>query len=45
MHPDLTVTERAITLRHEKLLGHILDRHGRSRATVPPDIWQDFESR
>ncbi|GAB2516090.1 hypothetical protein [Nocardia heshunensis] len=40
-HPDLTITERTITLRHEKLLGRILDRHGRSRAVVPPDVWRD----
>ncbi|NKY42496.1 Lrp/AsnC family transcriptional regulator [Nocardia cerradoensis] len=41
LHPELTVTQRTVTLRHEKLLGHILDRHGRARAVVPPDIWRD----
>lgn len=41
MHPDLAITERVITLRHEKLLGRILDAHGRSRVIVPPDIWRD----
>ncbi|MFE3193989.1 Lrp/AsnC family transcriptional regulator [Nocardia sp. NPDC059240] len=40
-HPGLTITDRTITLRHEKLLGRILDRHGRSRAVVPPDVWRD----
>ncbi|MGX1807096.1 AsnC family transcriptional regulator [Nocardia sp. NPDC055321] len=40
LHPDLTIIERAITMRHEKLLGRVLDSHGRSLATVPPDIWQ-----
>ncbi|WP_218003298.1 Lrp/AsnC family transcriptional regulator [Nocardia concava] len=40
-HPGLTITERTITLRHEKLLGRILDHHGRSRAVVPPDVWRD----
>ncbi|MFE3259254.1 Lrp/AsnC family transcriptional regulator [Nocardia sp. NPDC059091] len=41
LHPELVVTERTITLRHEKLLGRILDRHGRSRIVVPPDIWRE----
>ncbi|MGW4249285.1 Lrp/AsnC family transcriptional regulator, partial [Nocardia sp. NPDC004722] len=40
-HPGLVITDRTITLRHEKLLGRILDPHGRSRAVVPPDIWRD----
>ncbi|MFF2550874.1 Lrp/AsnC family transcriptional regulator [Nocardia sp. NPDC058058] len=40
-HPGLLVAERTVTLRHEKLLGRILDSHGRSRAVVPPDIWAD----
>ncbi|WP_084514366.1 Lrp/AsnC family transcriptional regulator [Nocardia acidivorans] len=40
-HPGLMVTERTVTLRHEKLLGRILDSHGRSRDIVPPDIWAD----
>lgn len=38
-YPELSITERAITLRHDKLLGRILDPHGRSRAVVPPDVW------
>ncbi|MEV6769134.1 Lrp/AsnC family transcriptional regulator [Nocardia sp. NPDC051030] len=41
LHPELTIAERTITLRHEKLLGRILDRHGRSRAVVPPDVWHN----
>lgn len=41
LHPELTITDRTITLRHEKLLGRILDRHGRSQSVVPPDIWQE----
>ncbi|MTE15110.1 Lrp/AsnC family transcriptional regulator [Nocardia aurantiaca] len=41
LHPELVITERTITLRHEKLLGRILDHHGRSRAVVPPDVWRD----
>ncbi|MEV6066524.1 Lrp/AsnC family transcriptional regulator [Nocardia sp. NPDC052001] len=40
-HPGLLVAERTVTLRHEKLLGRILDSHGRSRDIVPPDIWAD----
>ncbi|MEC3918048.1 Lrp/AsnC family transcriptional regulator [Nocardia sp. CDC160] len=44
LHPALTVTERTITLRHEKLLGRILDHHGRSRTVVPPDIWLETHS-
>ncbi|AYF74503.1 Lrp/AsnC family transcriptional regulator [Nocardia yunnanensis] len=40
-HPELAIGARVITLRHEKLLGRILDRHGRSRAVVPPDVWRD----
>ncbi|WP_033321943.1 hypothetical protein [Streptomyces yerevanensis] len=38
-HPDLGIVERVITMRHEKLLGRLLDPHGRTIATVPPDIW------
>ena len=38
-HPGLHVAERVITLRHEKLLGHVLDPDGRSVDVVPPDIW------
>ncbi|MER5183998.1 AsnC family transcriptional regulator [Streptomyces sp. NPDC002896] len=38
-HPGLTVTDRTMTLRHDKLLGRILDPHGRSIGVVPPDVW------
>ncbi|WP_218028424.1 Lrp/AsnC family transcriptional regulator [Nocardia yamanashiensis] len=41
IHPDLVVAERTITLRHEKLLGRVLDEFGRTRAVVPPDIWAE----
>ncbi|MFG2894093.1 Lrp/AsnC family transcriptional regulator [Streptomyces sp. NPDC048248] len=40
-HPSLDIAERVITLRHEKLLGHLLDEHGRSVGVVPPDVWTD----
>ncbi|PAZ16344.1 hypothetical protein CLM62_08450 [Streptomyces sp. SA15] len=40
-HPDLDIVERVITMRYEKLLGHLLDHHGRSIGTVPPDIWAE----
>jgi hypothetical protein len=38
-HPGLDIIEREITLRHDKLLGHLLDPHGRSIGVVAPDIW------
>ncbi|WP_067691519.1 Lrp/AsnC family transcriptional regulator [Nocardia jejuensis] len=41
LHPDLTIAERTITLRHEKLLGRVLDRYGRSVGVVPPDVWHN----
>ncbi|WP_067825465.1 Lrp/AsnC family transcriptional regulator [Nocardia inohanensis] len=41
-HPELVIAERTITLRHEKLLGRILDSYGRARTVVPPDIWSDL---
>ncbi|NNH74867.1 Lrp/AsnC family transcriptional regulator [Nocardia uniformis] len=40
-HPELHVTERVVTLRHEKLLGRILDPQGRSISVVTPDIWSE----
>ncbi|WP_344386876.1 Lrp/AsnC family transcriptional regulator [Streptomyces vastus] len=40
-HPDLDIVERVITMRHEKLLGRLLDHHGRTIGTVPPDIWAE----
>ncbi|GAA4624699.1 AsnC family transcriptional regulator [Actinoallomurus vinaceus] len=41
VHPAVDITERVITLRHEKLLGHLLDPYGRSTGVVPPDVWSD----
>ncbi|BBC29603.1 hypothetical protein SGFS_008970 [Streptomyces graminofaciens] len=43
-HGDLTITERTMTLRHDKLLGRILDPCGRSVGVVPPDVWRDPSS-
>lgn len=40
-HPELEIAERVITLRHEKLLGRVLDPLGRSISVVAPDIWRD----
>ncbi|TMR99176.1 AsnC family transcriptional regulator [Nonomuraea basaltis] len=40
-HPSLDIAERVITLRHDKLLGRLLDPYGRSVGTVPPDIWSN----
>ncbi|MFC9997345.1 Lrp/AsnC family transcriptional regulator [Nocardia sp. NPDC127526] len=40
-HPELDIAERLVTLRHEKLLGHVLDPQGRSIAVVVPDIWSE----
>ncbi len=37
-HPELDIVERVITMRHEKLLGRLLDHHGHTIGTVPPDI-------
>jgi DNA-binding Lrp family transcriptional regulator len=36
---DLTLTERAITLRAVKRMGHVLDDEGRSTGIVPVDPW------
>jgi DNA-binding Lrp family transcriptional regulator len=41
-HPSLRINERTITLRHHKMLGHILDADGRSTATIPPYPWCDL---
>ncbi|MGW0245356.1 hypothetical protein ACWDYH_01805 [Nocardia goodfellowii] len=40
-HPELVIGERVVTLRHDTLLGRVLDRQGRSIAVVAPDIWSD----
>lgn len=39
MHPSLDIVDRAIMLRQDKLLGHLLDPHGRSLGVVPADLW------
>ncbi|WP_244902667.1 Lrp/AsnC family transcriptional regulator [Streptomyces griseoruber] len=39
VHPGLVVTDRTMTLRHDKLLGRVLDPRGRSLGVVPPDVW------
>lgn len=38
-HPGLDVVDRVITLRHDELLGRLLDPYGRSTGVVPPDLW------
>lgn len=38
-HPGLRVAERTVTLRHDKLFGHVLDTWGRSTRVVRPDVW------
>ncbi|MEU3416477.1 Lrp/AsnC family transcriptional regulator [Streptomyces sp. NPDC006658] len=40
-HPRLDIVDRVITLRHDKLLGHLLDADGRSTGIVPPDVWAE----
>ncbi|MFF5965184.1 AsnC family transcriptional regulator [Streptomyces collinus] len=40
-HGGLSVTERTMTLRHDKLLGRMLDPSGRSVGVVPPDVWRE----
>jgi hypothetical protein len=41
MHPSLDIIDRAVMLRQDKLLGHLLDPHGRSLGVVPADLWSD----
>jgi DNA-binding Lrp family transcriptional regulator len=38
-HPGVTVTEKRLVLRLEKVHGHVLDEEGRSRRVVPVDPW------
>ncbi len=38
-HPSLEIVDRAVMLRQDKLLGHLLDPHGRSLGVVPADLW------
>ncbi|MGW3177018.1 hypothetical protein [Streptomyces sp. NPDC001153] len=40
-HPSLDIVDRVITLRHDKLLGGLLDPYGRSTGVVTPDIWAE----
>ncbi|MFE7244616.1 Lrp/AsnC family transcriptional regulator [Streptomyces sp. NPDC057580] len=40
-HPSLDIVDRVITLRQDKLLGRLLDPHGRSVGIVPPDLWAE----
>ncbi|MFB7630908.1 Lrp/AsnC family transcriptional regulator [Streptomyces sp. NPDC056149] len=40
-HPTLDIVDRVVTLRHDKLLGRLLDPHGRSIGVVPPDVWAE----
>ncbi|MGW7420225.1 Lrp/AsnC family transcriptional regulator [Streptomyces sp. NPDC054813] len=40
-HPTLDIADRVITLRHDKLLGRLLDPHGRSTGVVPADLWAE----
>ncbi|RVU14610.1 Lrp/AsnC family transcriptional regulator [Streptomyces antnestii] len=38
-HPDVTITERAVSLHTIKLLGRLLDADGHSIGHVPVDFW------
>jgi DNA-binding Lrp family transcriptional regulator len=40
-HPSLEIVDRVITLRQDKLLGHLLDPQGRSVGVIPPDLWAE----
>ena len=44
MHPSLDIVDRAVMLRQDKLLGHLLDPRGRSLGVVPADLWSDCPS-
>ncbi|MGW5253137.1 AsnC family transcriptional regulator [Streptomyces sp. NPDC004012] len=39
--PSLEIADRVITLRYDKIMGHVLDPYGRSVGVVPPDVWSD----
>ncbi|MDI2124985.1 Lrp/AsnC family transcriptional regulator [Yinghuangia seranimata] len=41
VHPDVVVANRTVSMRHDKLLGRLLDREGRSVGVVPPDVWRE----
>jgi DNA-binding Lrp family transcriptional regulator len=38
-YPELRIGDRSIVLYIRKLLGHVLDQHGRRTSTVAPDVW------
>ncbi|WP_308311003.1 Lrp/AsnC family transcriptional regulator [Streptomyces sp. GbtcB6] len=40
-HPTLDIADRVVTLRQDKLLGRLLDEHGRSVGVVPADLWAE----
>ncbi|MFF4114507.1 Lrp/AsnC family transcriptional regulator [Streptomyces sp. NPDC001714] len=40
-HPTLDIADRVVTLRQDKLLGRLLDAHGRSVGVVPADLWAE----
>ncbi|SEF07010.1 Lrp/AsnC family transcriptional regulator [Streptomyces sp. Ag109_O5-10] len=40
-HPALDIADRVVTLRQDKLLGRLLDPHGRSVGVVPADLWAE----
>ncbi|MGW4907361.1 Lrp/AsnC family transcriptional regulator [Streptomyces sp. NPDC004270] len=40
-HPALDIADRVVTLRQDKLLGRLLDPHGRSIGVVPADLWAE----
>ncbi|MEV7393879.1 MULTISPECIES: Lrp/AsnC family transcriptional regulator [unclassified Streptomyces] len=40
-HPALDIADRVVTLRQDKLLGRLLDAHGRSVGVVPADLWAE----
>ncbi|WP_375540237.1 Lrp/AsnC ligand binding domain-containing protein [Nocardia sp. XZ_19_385] len=44
-HPELTIGERVVTLRHDKLLGCVLDPQGCAVSVVAPDIWSEPRAR
>jgi DNA-binding Lrp family transcriptional regulator len=39
--PEITVTERLVTLRTVKRMGRLLDEDGRAVDAVPMDVWAD----
>ncbi|WP_216903081.1 Lrp/AsnC family transcriptional regulator [Nocardia alni] len=39
--PSIRITQRLLTLRHLKLMGHVLDDSGRAERAVPMDVWRD----